>query len=201
MDNYMIIEEYLNHFMCEEELSKYLCIDVDKVYSALDNVEGKIKEEIINHKKNINKYNNKYCDKDVVTDIDVRVLEIASYIIENKSSIRVAATKFKLSKTTVGDYMKKRLPKISIETYKKVFEILQEHKSLNINHKANIEKLDKEIICLNEGMTIDEISEYLNISRNTVQRDLANRTKLVSSSLNRRVKEKLYNNQMRMNRK
>ncbi len=57
-----------------------------------------------------------------------RSMEIARYIIENKSTVRGAASKFGISKSTVHKDIRTRLPLISPRLYRQCSEILRKNK-------------------------------------------------------------------------
>lgn len=61
--------------------------------------------------------------------VEERAVEIAQYIIENKSTVRTAAKKFGVSKSTVHMDVAQRLPKIDSSLSKKVREILDINKA------------------------------------------------------------------------
>ncbi len=56
-----------------------------------------------------------------------RVIACADYIIETKNTIREAAKKFQVSKSTVHKDLQKRLIEISPEKYEQISEIFQSH--------------------------------------------------------------------------
>ncbi|MFI3140734.1 MAG: sporulation transcriptional regulator SpoIIID [Clostridia bacterium] len=58
-----------------------------------------------------------------------RVEELAKYIIETKDTVRGAAAKFGVSKSTVHSDMSKKLKYVDQNLYDKVREILDENKS------------------------------------------------------------------------
>lgn len=58
-----------------------------------------------------------------------RVLEIASYIIETKATVRQAAKIFGVSKSTVHKDMTERLPEINPEKAKLVKKVLEFNKA------------------------------------------------------------------------
>ncbi len=64
--------------------------------------------------------------KDYIED---RVLELAQYILENKSTVRKAAKKFNISKSTVHKDVSERLNKINHSLALRVHEILLENKA------------------------------------------------------------------------
>ncbi len=59
--------------------------------------------------------------------IILRVKEIADYIIATKCTIREAAKKFNISKSTVHKDVKERLLEIDIDKYKDISLIFQNH--------------------------------------------------------------------------
>lgn len=61
--------------------------------------------------------------------IEQRVLELADYIIENKSTVRAAAKKFGISKSTVHKDVTERLEMINPELANEVKAVLIENKA------------------------------------------------------------------------
>lgn len=61
--------------------------------------------------------------------IEQRVLEVAQYIIESKSTIRKTAKEFGVSKSTIHKDMTERLPKLNPEIAKKTHTILEINKA------------------------------------------------------------------------
>lgn len=61
--------------------------------------------------------------------IDERVINIANYIIQNSGTVRSAAKKFGVSKSTVHKDVADRLKNINSDTYKKVRNILDNNKA------------------------------------------------------------------------
>lgn len=181
-----IIEEYLNNWFTYEELAQYLCISVDRIKSVLENkklvsnlYDVKKFYKISKHRLNIFYFYNNYSDKEELTDIDKKVIEVAQYIIENKCSVREAGIHFNIGKTTVHDYMNEKLPDISITLYKQVFEVLMENKSFNTDNKAIINQVISAYLLLKEGYSSIQIQERLGMSRNVLQRNLTTRLKRI----------------------
>ena len=58
-----------------------------------------------------------------------RVLEISSYILETKATVRQAATVFSVSKSTVHKDMTERLPAINKKLATKIKDILEFNKA------------------------------------------------------------------------
>ena len=61
--------------------------------------------------------------------IEERVLELAHYIIESRSTVRATARKFGTSKSTVHKDLTDRLPEIDKELYDRVHSILDTNKA------------------------------------------------------------------------
>lgn len=62
-------------------------------------------------------------------NIEERACELATYIIENRATVRAAAKKFGVSKSTVHKDLSERLMKIDRSLYVQVKEILEINKS------------------------------------------------------------------------
>lgn len=61
--------------------------------------------------------------------IEERTVEIAHYIIENKATVRNAAKKFGISKSTVHKDVSERLKKINPALAKEIKKVLDENKA------------------------------------------------------------------------
>jgi len=62
-----------------------------------------------------------------MTEIEERTLKEAEYIIKTKQTIRQASNHFAISKSTLHNDLKLRLPRLNKNLYKRVQKILQEH--------------------------------------------------------------------------
>ena len=62
-------------------------------------------------------------------NIEERACELAVYIIENKVTVRSAAKKFGISKSTVHKDLSERLERVDRELYLRVKEVLEFNKS------------------------------------------------------------------------
>lgn len=62
-------------------------------------------------------------------NMEDRAQELALYIIENKTTVRAAATKFGISKSTVHKDLSERLPAFNHSLYEQVKSILEENKA------------------------------------------------------------------------
>lgn len=62
-------------------------------------------------------------------NMEERAQELALYIIENKTTVRAAAGRFGISKSTVHKDLSERLPAINQGLYRQVKEILNENKA------------------------------------------------------------------------
>lgn len=60
---------------------------------------------------------------------DQRAIELGEYIVSEKATVRAAAKKFGISKSTVHMDVAKRLPKVSPSLYKDVREVLDVNKA------------------------------------------------------------------------
>ena len=62
-------------------------------------------------------------------NIEDRAAELALYIIENKATVRAAAAKFGISKSTVHKDLSERLPAFNRPLFLQVKEVLEENKA------------------------------------------------------------------------
>ena len=62
-------------------------------------------------------------------NIEERACALADYIIENRTTVRAAAKKFGISKSTVHKDLQDRLPGINQALYTQVKEVLDENKA------------------------------------------------------------------------
>ena len=62
-------------------------------------------------------------------NIEERACALADYIIENRTTVRAAAKKFGVSKSTVHKDLQDRLPLINRSLYTQVKEVLDENKA------------------------------------------------------------------------
>lgn len=63
------------------------------------------------------------------TNIEGRAIELAEYIIENKATVRAAAKRFGISKSTVHKDISERLEKVNGALYREVKEVLETNKA------------------------------------------------------------------------
>ena len=63
------------------------------------------------------------------TNIEERVIELARYIVENKATVRSAAARFGVSKSTVHKDLTERLRGIDSGLYLRAKEILEQNKA------------------------------------------------------------------------
>lgn len=61
--------------------------------------------------------------------VEERAIELGQYIIENKATVRSAAKKFGVSKSTVHKDVSERLKSINVPLYKRVKNILETNKA------------------------------------------------------------------------
>lgn len=62
-------------------------------------------------------------------NIEERACALAAYIIENRTTVRAAAKKFGISKSTVHKDLQDRLPQYNHALYAQVKEVLDENKA------------------------------------------------------------------------
>ena len=62
-------------------------------------------------------------------NIEERASQLALYIIENKATVRAAAAKFGISKSTVHKDLSERLPTFNKPLYLQVKAVLEENKA------------------------------------------------------------------------
>lgn len=62
-------------------------------------------------------------------NIEERVITLAQYIIENKATVRAAAQRYGISKSTVHKDLAERLPALNRALYRQVKGILEENKA------------------------------------------------------------------------
>lgn len=62
-------------------------------------------------------------------NIEERVITLARYIIENRATVRAAAKKYDISKSTVHKDLAERLPTMNRALYLQVKAILEENKA------------------------------------------------------------------------
>jgi len=62
-------------------------------------------------------------------NLEERACSLAAYIIENRATVRAAAKKFGVSKSTVHKDLRERLPLFNRTLYLQVREVLDENKA------------------------------------------------------------------------
>lgn len=63
------------------------------------------------------------------TDMEERACDLALYIIENNATVRMAAKRFNISKSTVHKDLSQRLPAFNKPLYLQVKEVLERNKA------------------------------------------------------------------------
>jgi len=63
------------------------------------------------------------------TNIEERACDLAVYIIENKATVRAAAHKFGISKSTVHKDLSERLKHYNLPLYRQVKDVLEQNKA------------------------------------------------------------------------
>ena len=62
-------------------------------------------------------------------NLDERAEQLALYLIENRATVRAAAKKYGVSKSTVHKDISERLPQVNRSLYLQVKEVLDENKA------------------------------------------------------------------------
>lgn len=62
-------------------------------------------------------------------NIEERAVELAQYIIENRATVRAAAGRFGISKSTVHKDLSERLPRLNQALYRQAKAVLDENKA------------------------------------------------------------------------
>ena len=62
-------------------------------------------------------------------NIEERAIELAQYIIENRATVRAAAQRYGISKSTVHKDLSERLPHLNKALYMQVKTVLEENKA------------------------------------------------------------------------
>ena len=63
------------------------------------------------------------------TDIEERVRDLAVYLLENRTTVRAAAQRFGISKSTVHKDLTERLPRLSPGLFAQVRQLLEWNKA------------------------------------------------------------------------
>lgn len=63
------------------------------------------------------------------TNIEARACDMALYLIENKATVRAAARRFGISKSTVHKDLSERLPGLNHALYEQVKAVLEQNKA------------------------------------------------------------------------
>ena len=73
-------------------------------------------------------------------NIEERACQLALYIIENRTTVRAAAQKFGISKSTVHKDLSERLPAFNQPLYLQVKGVLEENKAERHRHPTEIQR-------------------------------------------------------------
>lgn len=117
-----------------------------------------------------------------------KVIEVANYIIENKSSTRRAAEQFNISNATVSDWMNYLLKNLNNSKFLKVQEVLNGNKPKTIDDiKVKKRVLEAASLIIQEH-TVLEIASELGVSANVINEDLQTRLPRISKELYEKVR-------------
>ena len=130
-----------------------------------------------------------------------RVLQVADYIIKEKASTRKVSkyfskNNFPISNATVYDYVHNRLPKIDLERYQKVMEILKENLPKTLDEiEVKIRVLRASSLSL-QGFTVSEIAEILQSTVDTIYNDLTIRLPKIDQIIGEEIAKRLTTNRL-----
>lgn len=82
-------------------------------------------------------------------NIKLRIIKEANYILEEKCTIRQAAKKFNISKSTVHKDMQERLKELDRTMHKKIYKIFDKH--IKERHIKGGESTKRKYLKLKEG--------------------------------------------------
>jgi len=85
---------------------------------------------------------------------DSQIVDMANYLLENKTTIRATAKIFNIPKSTIHNYLNTRLKHINLELYKQVKKLLKEN--FNIKHIHGGESTKKKYEKLKENININD---------------------------------------------
>lgn len=125
-----------------------------------------------------------------------RILLVSDYMIETKSSTRktaqfISANHFPISNATVHDYVNRLLPKIDVERYLKVQDILKKHTPQSVDVAQTRVRVYSAAMHLLNDYTIPEIAEMLDSTYDTIYDDITSRLPKLDPKIARDVKRKL----------
>ena len=93
-------------------------------------------------------------------DNDRLIINLANYILENKTTIRATATAFGIPKSTVHNNLSKNLKLINYKLYSKVQNLLDEN--FNIKHIHGGESTKLKYLKLKQLININDKIEAIN---------------------------------------
>lgn len=129
------------------------------------------------------------------------IVNIADYIIEHNASYEEAAKEFGIGKSTIGEYMKDKLPLISEKRSKQINQIVGHHTSTKVLTEEMQERILLEYELLMRGYNLTQIAYLINNSYATVQRDISKRLPILSEEKGKISKDKLEHNKSKIYRK
>ena len=119
-----------------------------------------------------------------------KTLEIANYIIDNKSSTRKAALHFGISNATVSDWMNFVLKKTDSQKFLIVSQILKQNRPKTVIDVQVRKRVITAAQLIKQGYTVEEIAKAMNVSINVINEDLQTRLKRINEELYKDIKEK-----------
>ena len=126
--------------------------------------------------------------------IRTKVIDMARYIIENKSSTRKTGEHFGVSNFTVSDYINKKLPYIDPMLYKEAILVLEENKPKSIRNENVVLRVRNAVELLKQGLTVNEIAKELKTTPEVIYNDFHNRLEKLDKEECETVKKILAKN-------
>lgn len=130
-----------------------------------------------------------------------RIILVADYVIENKTSTRVTAkyisdNYFPISNVTVHAWLQKYLPKIDPIRYQKVSEILKFNTPASVEDAETKSRIYAAAKCILLDYTVDETARELESTRDTIYDDLTSRLPKLDKKIADDVKRKLQEHKL-----
>lgn len=119
--------------------------------------------------------------------LEIRIKEVAEYIIKTGFSYRKVASKFGISVYTVSDYCK-RYKKMYPEKSKVLDKIINKNKSKSVDNKDIRKRVLYHTRLILEGKTIEEVVEITKNDYWLIYRDLTKRLEKIDEKLFAEVK-------------
>lgn len=117
-----------------------------------------------------------------------KIIQVANYIIETKTSTRKAAKQFNISNATVSDWMNGLLKKIDIKKYLDVQQILNKNTPKTITDEEVKNRVLMAAYLIIQGFTVEEIAKSMEVTINVINEDLQTRLPKLDFELYTQIK-------------